>query len=99
MKGYSHVAIGVRDMERSLRIYRDVLGLKVHRDAEEILPEMGVQAGPVQRDPDNKSVYNPTGPQAEKNDGGYRRTFRRRGVFLRWNDADPSFIVLSQRST
>ncbi|MBC7785864.1 MAG: VOC family protein, partial [Burkholderiales bacterium] len=34
MQGVSHISIGVRDMERSLRLYRDVLGLKVHRDKE-----------------------------------------------------------------
>jgi catechol 2,3-dioxygenase-like lactoylglutathione lyase family enzyme len=35
MKGISHIAIGVRDMERSLRFYRDLLGLEVMLDAEE----------------------------------------------------------------
>ncbi len=32
MNGVSHVAIGVRDMERSLRFYRDLLGLEVRFD-------------------------------------------------------------------
>lgn len=32
MNGVSHVAIGVRDMERSLRFYRDLLGLEVRYD-------------------------------------------------------------------
>ena len=32
MNGISHVAIGVRDMERSLKFYRDVLGLEVRYD-------------------------------------------------------------------
>jgi catechol 2,3-dioxygenase-like lactoylglutathione lyase family enzyme len=32
MNGISHVAIGVRDMERSLRFYRDLLGLEVRSD-------------------------------------------------------------------
>jgi catechol 2,3-dioxygenase-like lactoylglutathione lyase family enzyme len=32
MNGISHVAIGVRDMERSLRFYRDLLGLEVRFD-------------------------------------------------------------------
>jgi catechol 2,3-dioxygenase-like lactoylglutathione lyase family enzyme len=35
MKGISHLAIGVSDMERSLPFYRDILGLKVMLDAEE----------------------------------------------------------------
>jgi catechol 2,3-dioxygenase-like lactoylglutathione lyase family enzyme len=35
MKGISHVAIGVSDMERSLPFYRDLLGLEVMLDAEE----------------------------------------------------------------
>lgn len=33
MNGISHVAIGVRDMEKSLRFYRDLLGLEVRYDA------------------------------------------------------------------
>jgi lactoylglutathione lyase len=32
MNGISHVAIGVRDMERSLHFYRDLLGLEVRSD-------------------------------------------------------------------
>jgi catechol 2,3-dioxygenase-like lactoylglutathione lyase family enzyme len=32
MNGISHVAIGVRDLERSLRFYRDLLGLEVRSD-------------------------------------------------------------------
>jgi catechol 2,3-dioxygenase-like lactoylglutathione lyase family enzyme len=32
MNGVSHIAIGVRDMERSLRFYRDLLGLEVRYD-------------------------------------------------------------------
>ncbi len=35
MRGISHVAIGVADMERSLRFYRDLLGLNVTLDKEE----------------------------------------------------------------
>ncbi|MBV1905314.1 MAG: VOC family protein [Pseudomonadales bacterium] len=31
-KGVSHIAIGVRDMDRSLSFYRDILGFKVIRD-------------------------------------------------------------------
>jgi len=32
MRGVSHVAVGVRDMDRSLRFYRDLLGLRVVLD-------------------------------------------------------------------
>ena len=32
MNGISHVAVGVRDLERSLRFYRDLLGLEVRSD-------------------------------------------------------------------
>jgi len=32
MNGVSHVAIGVRDMEKSLKFYRDLLGLEVRSD-------------------------------------------------------------------
>ncbi|MDO8431833.1 MAG: VOC family protein [Candidatus Binatus sp.] len=35
MKGISHVAIGVSDMERALPFYRDLLGLEVMLDAVE----------------------------------------------------------------
>jgi len=35
MKGISHLAIGISDMERSLPFYRDILGLDVMLDAEE----------------------------------------------------------------
>src|ERR1700719_2008330 len=35
MKGISHLAIGVSDMERSLPFYRDNLGLEVMLDSEE----------------------------------------------------------------
>ena len=35
MKGISHVAVGVSDMNRSLPFYRDLLGLQVMLDAEE----------------------------------------------------------------
>ena len=33
MNGVSHVAIGVRSMERSLKFYRDLLGLEVRYDS------------------------------------------------------------------
>src|SRR5271169_6854051 len=35
MKGISHMAIGVSDMNKSLPFYRDLLGLEVMLDAEE----------------------------------------------------------------
>lgn len=35
MRAVSHIAIGVRDMDRSLRFYRDLLGLKVTLDTTE----------------------------------------------------------------
>jgi lactoylglutathione lyase len=41
MKGISHVAIGVSDMNRSLPFYRDLLGLEVMRDAEESVGRAG----------------------------------------------------------
>jgi catechol 2,3-dioxygenase-like lactoylglutathione lyase family enzyme len=41
IRALSHVAIGVRDMERSLRFYRDGLGLRVKFDAVEELPSIG----------------------------------------------------------
>jgi catechol 2,3-dioxygenase-like lactoylglutathione lyase family enzyme len=38
---FSHVAVGVRDMESSVSFYRDVVGLDVVRDAEETVPVEG----------------------------------------------------------
>jgi catechol 2,3-dioxygenase-like lactoylglutathione lyase family enzyme len=35
ISGFSHVAIGIRDAERSIPFYRDVLGLTVSLDVEE----------------------------------------------------------------
>ena len=44
----SHIAIGVRDMQKSLDFYRDVLGMHVSLDAEEELPALG-DAPPLKR--------------------------------------------------
>jgi catechol 2,3-dioxygenase-like lactoylglutathione lyase family enzyme len=41
IRAISHVAIGVREMERSLRFYRDALGLRVKLDTVEALPGFG----------------------------------------------------------
>ena len=41
VRAVSHVAIGVREMERSLRFYRDALGLRVKLDTIEELPAFG----------------------------------------------------------
>jgi catechol 2,3-dioxygenase-like lactoylglutathione lyase family enzyme len=43
VKAVSHVAVGVRDMERSLRFYRDVIGLRVRADLIEEIPSMDGQ--------------------------------------------------------
>lgn len=40
MNAISHVAIGVRDMERSLRFYRDLLGCEARYDAMEPIGKM-----------------------------------------------------------
>ena len=40
MNGVPHVAIGVRDMEKSLKFYRDVLGLEVRLDATQPIGAM-----------------------------------------------------------
>ena len=37
----SHIAIGVRDMEKALVFYRDVLGMRVTLDTPEELPSIG----------------------------------------------------------
>ena len=38
IRAISHVAVGVRDMDRALRFYRDALGLRVKLDTIEELP-------------------------------------------------------------
>ncbi len=38
IRAFSHVAVGVRDMERSLLFYRDVIGLEVSADQIEKFP-------------------------------------------------------------
>jgi catechol 2,3-dioxygenase-like lactoylglutathione lyase family enzyme len=40
MNAVSHVAIGVRDMERSLKFYRDLLGLEVRFDSTQPIGNM-----------------------------------------------------------
>lgn len=40
IRNISHIAVGVRDMERSLAFYRDVLGLHVCLDTVETLPAL-----------------------------------------------------------
>ena len=41
MRGISHIAIGVRDMDRALAFYRDALGLRVVADEVERLGGIG----------------------------------------------------------
>jgi catechol 2,3-dioxygenase-like lactoylglutathione lyase family enzyme len=38
IRAISHVAVGVRDMDRALRFYRDALGLRVKLDTVEEIP-------------------------------------------------------------
>ena len=47
--GVSHIAIGVRDMERSLRFYRDLLGFEVRRD--EVQETRGTVLPALYKDP------------------------------------------------
>ena len=48
IRNVSHIAVGVRDMDRSLGFYRDVLGLHVSLDAIEELPSIA-GAPPIRR--------------------------------------------------
>jgi len=52
IQALSHIAVGVRDMERSLAFYRDVVGMHVSLDTEEELPAVG-DAAPLKR----RAVY------------------------------------------
>ncbi|HZO09313.1 MAG TPA: VOC family protein [Myxococcota bacterium] len=47
VRAISHVAVGVRDMERSLRFWRDALGLAVKLDTVEELP--GISGAPARK--------------------------------------------------
>jgi catechol 2,3-dioxygenase-like lactoylglutathione lyase family enzyme len=69
--GFSHLSVQVRDVEKALPFYRDLLGLTVSVDREH-----SFQA-----------------PDAD----GNRVTFRRREVYLRWEDRPgASYLVLGQ---
>ncbi len=48
IQALSHIAVGVRDMDRSLAFYRDVIGMHVSLDTEEELPAVG-DAAPRKR--------------------------------------------------
>jgi len=41
VRAVSHVAIGVTDMDRALRFYRDALGLSVTQDTTQDFPPYG----------------------------------------------------------
>jgi catechol 2,3-dioxygenase-like lactoylglutathione lyase family enzyme len=49
IRAVSHVAVGVRDMERSLRFYRDAIGLRVKLDVIEELPGVAGESGRKRR--------------------------------------------------
>ncbi len=51
-KGVSHIAIGVRDMEKSLKFYRDLLGFQVVRD--EIQKTSGTVLPALYKDPHDR---------------------------------------------
>lgn len=48
-RGVSHIAVGVRDMDKSLAFYRDLLGFEVVRD--EIQPTRGTVLPALYKDP------------------------------------------------
>jgi len=52
VRALSHVAVGVRDMDRSLAFYRDVVGLAVTSDRVEEFAQ-GAEQAPAQR----RAVY------------------------------------------
>jgi catechol 2,3-dioxygenase-like lactoylglutathione lyase family enzyme len=56
MRGVSHVAIGVRDMEKALPFYRDLLGLRVVLDEVQDIGGMGALAQGTSR-PTRRAVH------------------------------------------
>ena len=49
VRAVSHVAIGVTDMERALRFYRDALGLTVTQDTTQDFPAYGAELPAARR--------------------------------------------------
>lgn len=56
-RAVSHIAIGVSDMERSVRFYRDVLGFRVTLDDPDENPDGVLSDTVAQRAPSRHAVY------------------------------------------
>lgn len=74
INGFSHLSVQVRDLEKTLPFYRDLLGLSVSVDREQSF----------------------TAPDPQ----GNRVTFRRREVYLRWEDRPgAAYVVLGEHES
>jgi catechol 2,3-dioxygenase-like lactoylglutathione lyase family enzyme len=93
IRAISHVAVGVRDLERSLTFYRDVLGLPVAVDQEESLGDFGGKRRAVylRWDADPHASFIVLDEQLERSKGGQPAELFSIGVhhFGLWvNDVD-----------
>ena len=59
VRAVSHVAIGVTDMDRALRFYRDALGLSVTQDTTQDFPPYGDAETPGEIDLGLKLHFGP----------------------------------------
>jgi catechol 2,3-dioxygenase-like lactoylglutathione lyase family enzyme len=57
MRGVSHIAVGVRDMEKSLRFYRDQLGLRVILDEIEDISRIRAMREGAEGNPSRRVVH------------------------------------------
>jgi catechol 2,3-dioxygenase-like lactoylglutathione lyase family enzyme len=57
MRGVSHIAVGVRDMEKSLRFYRDQLGLRVILDHVEDISRIRAMREGAEGNPSRRVVH------------------------------------------
>ena len=82
--GVGHIAIGVSDMERALRFYRDTLGFRLTLD---IVEKVGGTPEPGKNLVSQEITRSFKGPRREQ----------RRAAYLRWDDSPgATVIVLSE---
>lgn len=95
IKRIDHVAVAVRDTDEALRLYRDVLGLKVKLSEE--VPDQGVKATLIEVGDTEIELLEPTDPQ-----GGVARFLERSGegihhICLEVDDVDAELKALEEK--